>query len=381
MKITGYRSLSTVQDWGRPVGDANGVVTTGVTEVPILLLETDGGLSGVGLGPHEDIKRLFPAVEGEDPRGVMALYDRMLARVFKSGHGGATFGTIAAIDMALWDLKAKMAEEPLWRTVGARDRIVPGYASALCFGLSDELFVSQYRQWAERGFTSAKIKGGRDIDRDLRRLRLVREVLQVNAPRPGIMLDVNEFWGLKEAIRNIAEIEREMDLTWIEEPLRRWDAEGHARVSRAVRAAVATGENLTGLEQFAPLFAAGAVDVVQTGSIWGITHFLRVAAAAHSRNLPVSPVAYHANPAAHAAAAAPNLLCIEVQSFDAPVGLRVDQQIVDGGIVLGDAPGLGIELDEAAIADNRERGDWSHPDGPHVRPSRAGLRLAPERNA
>ncbi|HEX5789178.1 MAG TPA: mandelate racemase/muconate lactonizing enzyme family protein [Woeseiaceae bacterium] len=381
MKITGYRSLLTVQNWGRPIGDANGVIAAGITDVSVLLLETDDGLTGVGLGPHGDIKRVFPAVEGEDPRAVTALYDRMLARVFKSGHGGATFGTIAAVDMALWDLKAKMAGEPLWRTMGARDRLVPGYASALCFGLDDERFVAEYRRWAERGFTSAKIKGGRDIDRDIRRLRLVRDVLAANTPRPGLMLDVNEYWGMKEAIRHLAEIEREIDLTWIEEPLRRWDAEGHARVSRAAKAAVATGENLTGLEQFAPLFAAGAVDIVQTGSIWGITHFLRVAAAAHSRNLPVSPVAYHANPAAHAAAAAPNMLSIEVQCFDAPVGLTVDQQIADGGIVLGDAPGLGIEVDEAAIRANALSGDWANPEGPHVRPSRAGLRLAPERSA
>jgi L-alanine-DL-glutamate epimerase-like enolase superfamily enzyme len=381
MKITGYRSLSTTQAWGRPVGDANGVIRSGVTDVPVLLLETDGGLTGVGLGQHTEIARVFPAVENEDPRAVTALYDRMLARVFKSGHGGVTFGAIAAIDMALWDLKAKMAGEPLWRLLGARDRFVPGYASALCFGLSNDELAAHYRLWAERGFTSAKIKGGRDIERDIRRLRLVRDVLAVNTSRPALMLDVNESWSLKQAIRHITEIEREIDLTWIEEPLRRWDVEGHARISRAVKAAVATGENLTGLEQYAPLLAAGAVDVVQTGSVWGITHFLRVAAAAHAHHLPVSPVAYHANPVAHAAAVVPNMLSIEVQTFDLPAGLRVDQEIADGGIVLGDAPGLGVEVDEAAIRANPLKGDWNDPEGPHVRPGRAGLRLAPDRSA
>ena len=103
MKITGYRSLTTTHDWGRPVGDVNGVVESGVTEVPILVLETDGGLTGIGLGQHVDIARVFPAVEGQDPRAVTALYDSMLAHVFKSGHAGATYGAIAAIDMALWD--------------------------------------------------------------------------------------------------------------------------------------------------------------------------------------------------------------------------------------------------------------------------------------
>lgn len=160
MKITGYRSLTTVHDWGRPIGDVNGLVRSGITDVPILLLETDEGLTGVGLGAHVDIARVFPAVEGEDPRAVSALYDRMLAHVFKSGHAGATYGAIGAVDMALWDLKAKMAGEPLWRTLGARDRFVPGYASGLCMGLEDDDLYALYGEWADRGYTSAKIKGG-----------------------------------------------------------------------------------------------------------------------------------------------------------------------------------------------------------------------------
>lgn len=375
MKITGYRSLSTVHVWGRPVGDVNGVVESGITEVPILILETDSGLTGVGLGQHVDIARVFPAVEGEDPRAVTALYDRMLAHVFKSGHAGATYGAIAAVDMALWDLKAKMADEPLWRTMGARDRFVPGYASGLCYGLNDDAFADLYSRWADLGFNSAKIKGGLDLDRDIRRLLLARDVMSRNAERPAMMLDVNESWSRKQAVRHITEIERQLDLVWIEEPLRRWDAQGHALVSRSIKAAVATGENLTGLDQFQPLFDAKAVDIVQTGSVWGLTHFNRVAIAAHSHNLPISPVGYNANPAAHAAAAAPNMISIEVQDFGFPVGLTVDQQIAEGGIILGDSPGLGIAVDEAAIAANTLSGAWSRPGGPHVRPRRAGLGL------
>ncbi len=378
MKITGYRSLTTVHNWGRPIGDVNGIVKSGITDVPVLLLTTSDGLTGVGLGAHADIERVFPAIEGEDPRAVSTLYDRMLAHVFKTGHAGATYGAIGAVDMALWDLKAKMANEPLWRTLGGRDRFVPGYASGLCQGLDDEQLVELYSKWADRGFTGAKLKGGRDIDRDIRRLLSIREVLKRNTSRPAMMFDVNESWSRKQAIRHIAEIEQHMDLTWIEEPVRRWDAEGHAMIGRAVKAAVATGENLTGLDQYTPLFAAGAVDIVQAGMVWGITHFNRVAMAAHSHNLPVSPVGYNCNPVAHAATAVPNLLTVEVQDFGSPVGLKVDQEIADGGIVLGDTPGLGIEVDEAMILSTRQSGQWAVAGGPHVRPARAGLRLVPE---
>ncbi|HET9666775.1 MAG TPA: hypothetical protein VFP09_08470, partial [Desertimonas sp.] len=180
MKIIGYRTITTAHRWGRPVGDANGAIRSGVTEVPVLLVLTDGGITGIGLGAHTDVARVFPALDGEDPRAVTALYDRMLSYVFKAGHAGATFGAIGALDTAVWDIKAKLAGEPLWRTLGARDRFVPGYASALEIAVDDDALASVYEPWADRGFVSAKIKGGLDTERDISRLRTVRQVLTRN---------------------------------------------------------------------------------------------------------------------------------------------------------------------------------------------------------
>ncbi|MEO7018084.1 MAG: mandelate racemase/muconate lactonizing enzyme family protein [Leifsonia sp.] len=378
MKITGYRSLSTVHDWGRITGDVNGIMPGNTTTIPILIIETDSGIEGVGLGAHADITRVFPAIEGEDPRSVVALYDRMLAWVFKAGHSGSTFGTIGAVDMALWDLKSKMANEPLWRTLGARERFVPGYASGLEFGLSDEDLATLYEDFAERGFKAGKLKGGRDLSRDLPRLRLMRDALSRNARQPALMFDANESWNHAQAARYVSAIEEVEDLTWIEEPLRRWDADGLAALRVKVRAAIASGENLTGLEQYRPLLDANALDIVQVGSVWGITHFLRVATLAHGRDLPVSPVAYNANPIAHAAAAVPNLLTHEVQDLKFPIGLDVDQQFEDGGIVLGDRPGIGIIVDESKIVALPRNLGVTPPSGPHVRPDRAALRMVAE---
>lgn len=377
MRITGYQSLTTVHQWGRPVGDVNGVISEGVTDVPIVLIETDGELTGVGVGSHLDIDRVFPALEGKDPRAVTSLYDQMLAFVFKAGHNGATFGTIGALDMALWDLKAKMADEPLWRTLGAADRFVPGYASGLEYALGDDELVTFYEQWVERGYAAAKLKGGRDVDRDAKRLVSVRDVLRANSDRPAVMYDVNETWGRHQAVRFARHVEEQVDLTWIEEPVRRWDVAGHRAVASGIRSAVASGENLTGLEQYRELLAADAIGVVQAGSVWGITHFLRVSVLALGRDLPVSPVGYDTNPLAHAAAAVPNHLVTEVQDLALPVGLHVDQEITDGGILLGRSPGLGIEVDEALLTASQEVGTWADADGPHVRPGDAGLRFAP----
>lgn len=377
MKITGYRSLCTVHDWGRLTGDVNGVQVGNTTPVPVLILETDSGLEGVGVGAHADVARVFPAIEGEDPRSVVALYDRMLDWVFKAGHSGSTFGTIGAIDMALWDLKAKAAEEPLWRTLGARERFVPGYASGLEYGLTDDELAQLYGRFADRGFKAGKLKGGRDLDRDLPRLEIMREALGRNSRHPAVMFDVNESWNHAQAARFVGAIEKRMDLTWIEEPLRRWDAAGMASLRGKIRAAIASGENLTGLEQYRPLLDANAIDIVQVGSVWGITHFLRVATLAHGHDLPVSPVAFNTNPIAHAAAAMPNVLTHEVQDLGFPIGLDVDQQFDDGGIVLGDRPGIGIIVDEERLSAG---GAATLPTatGPHIRPERAALRLVAE---
>jgi L-alanine-DL-glutamate epimerase-like enolase superfamily enzyme len=378
VKVTGYRSLTTEHDWGRLIGDVNGIMSRPRSEVHVLILETDSELEGVGVGPHGEIDRVFAAVEGEDPRGVSALYDRMLARVFKTGHAGATFGAIGAIDMALWDLKAKAAGEPLWRTLGALDRFIPGYASGLDIALDDDALVRLYEEFADRGFSAGKLKGGRNLEHDRRRLEALRDVLSRNSAHPALMFDANESWNRSQAVRYVTALEREVDLTWVEEPVRRWDAAGLASVRRGIRAAVATGENLTGLEQYRPLLDADAVDIVQVGNVWGITHFLRVAALAHSRDLPVSPVAYHTNPLAHAAAAVPNHLAFEVQGLTSPIGLLVDQEYVDGGIVLGDEPGIGIRVDEDHIDAVQAANPPVAIAGPHVRPGRAGLRLVPD---
>lgn len=378
MKIVGYRVLTTRLEWGRPIGDANGQIADGVTQVPVVLLETDVGLVGVGLGAAVGLERVFPALEGRDPRAVTSLYDRMLAQVFKSGHAGEVFGAIGAFDMALWDLKAKAAEEPLWRLLGASGRFVPGYASALCAPLDDDALVSVYGEFAARGFAAAKVKGGRDWSADLRRLQCVHDVMATNTPHPALMLDVNEVLAPKQAVRYITSIEEKVELVWVEEPVRRWDAAGHAVVSGGIRASVASGENLTGLEQFRPLMERGAVDVVQTGSVWGITHFLRVGTVAHFHDLPVSPVAYETNPLAHAAAAIPNHLVTEVQTLKFPVGLEVDQTFENGGIVLGDSPGLGIQVNEAVIVQTAGRpGESASAEGPQIRARHAGLELYP----
>jgi L-alanine-DL-glutamate epimerase-like enolase superfamily enzyme len=374
LRITGFRKLSTSRPSDFPVGDANGVFMGGSLPTHLVEVTTDVGLTGIGFGSHEALDRVYPAIDGQDPRAVSTLFDRMLAHTFKAGHQGTTYGAISAFDTALWDLKAKAADQPLWRLLGARDRAVPVYASGLCIGLDEEQLATLYRNFAGAGVRSAKLKGGLDVDEDIERLGVVAEAMTVDGRRPALMLDANEAWNPKQAVRYINRIEEDYDLTWIEEPVRRWDVQGLATVSRSVRAAVATGENLTGVEQYMPLLRGGAVDIVQTGN-GGITHFLRVATVAHAFDLPVSVVG-GTMPMAHAAAAVPNHIIAEAQSLTFPAGLLVDQTFQEGHVHLGDAPGIGVEIDESALVPSppMPSGDG----GPWVRPERAGLRLLAE---
>src|SRR4029450_2051419 len=145
-------------------------------------------------------------------------------------------------------------------------------------------------------------------------------------------------------------------------------------------------ENLTGLEQYPPLLAAGAVDIVQTAAVWGITHFLRVAALAHAHDLPVSPVGTTPVGLLHAATSVPNHIASELQDLVPPAGLRLDLTVEDGAFVLGDRPGRGGTGERgggraAVVGAAIERADGAGgggPAGPHVRPARAGQRLVPD---
>ncbi len=163
MRITQYRTMRTRQDWGRLVGDANGVHADGVVDIQLVLVDTDEGITGIGIGPVAELDSVFAAIEGEDPRATVALYDRMLRYSFKPGHSGVVFGTIGALDTALWDIKAKAAGQPLWRLLGGRDRNLLAYGSALDIALSQTELATVYRAYADRGVRAAKLKGGLDV--------------------------------------------------------------------------------------------------------------------------------------------------------------------------------------------------------------------------
>jgi L-alanine-DL-glutamate epimerase-like enolase superfamily enzyme len=291
---------------------------------------------------------------GHDPLAVRGLFERMQRLAFKGGPSGPIGSAIAALDCALWDLRAKLHGVPLWRELGAESGHVAAYASGLDMPLTDEELRAYYLGMAQaHGITAGKLKVGREPERDLERLGIMRDALREGSgiADPGLMIDANEFWSPKQAIRRIGQLEETFDLVWVEEPVRREDHRGLARVSRAIRTSVATGENLTAAHQFVPLLLHEAADVVQVAvQGTGITGALRILDMADAFGLPVALVNSPARYAAHVAAVLPNHLAMEVIDPGPDIVFAADDRLEGGAIVLGEAPGLGITFDEEALA-------------------------------
>lgn len=354
MKITGVRTTLYQFEMTRPLGDANNPRGGKKASHLAVWIDTDAGLSGVTISSGSARRHIHSFVEqllvGSDPRGVKGLWQRMVDRVFKGNNRGLVNDAISAIDVALWDLKAKINGEPLWKTLGASSRRVRAYASGLDMPLNDDELRRFYTDMAGKGINAGKLKVGLDPEADLRRIGIMHDALATSGKQPALMVDANEYWSPKQAIRHVRMFEAHYDLFWAEEPARRWDYRGLRKVSQSINAAVATGENLDHVSEFTPLVANEAVDVIQIGrGASGITGGLQVADLAYAFEIPTSVMNCPGSFMAHFAAALPNHIWMEVFNAGRTVGMQVDTRIEDGWIVLGDTPGIGITFDEALI--------------------------------
>jgi L-alanine-DL-glutamate epimerase-like enolase superfamily enzyme len=321
----------------------------------VVELRTDTGPDGLSVAravAAPGIRQLAcDVLLGRDPRGVTALWQDMIEVLRREPERASRRGA-AALDLALWDLKAKAAGEPLWKTLGgARPRANAHAVGSLA--LSDDQLPGQLLSWArEHGVRGAKLEVGLDEESDLRRLGILRRVLAGATPDPVLAIDAGERWSPKEAIRRIGELEAQFDLGWVEAPARQHDFAGLKRVSEAVRAAVCAGRGLAGLEAFLPHFHHHALDIVQidVGEL-GVTGALQLADAAYGYELPVILAAAPGNLHAHLSSAMPYFMSMEVRDARPPEPfLGTDVRIEAGAAVAGDAPGLGLAIDRAALA-------------------------------
>ena len=379
MKLTEIKTHIYEVDMPRKMGDANSPRGRKRSSNVILELITDEGLTGIsttGFSTIPFIKSMFNTVlVNEDPVQVRGLWKRMIEIAFKGGHYGVVNDAISALDIALWDLKAKINNEPLWKTLGGLNPKVKSYASGIEMPLSDHDLKKWYESMAAMGVDGGKINVGLNQDDDIRRIGIMKEALSVNTPNPMLLIDSNEYWSPKQAIRFIREIEEHFDITWAEEPARRWDFIGLKKISDSVKTAVCAGENIDTLGEFLPYFHHQSADIIQVSSgMGGITCALQIADAAYGFDLPVTLGGSAGHLHAHLATSIPNFMIMEVSSeFPDPV-LSTEIKFEEGNAILGNEPGIGFKINWDKLEDLKtENPSRVSGPSPYGRRSGAGL--------
>jgi L-alanine-DL-glutamate epimerase-like enolase superfamily enzyme len=293
---------------------------------------------------------LCPAVIGRDALDPPARWRDMVRAVRNVGRPGVASMAIAAVDIALWDLKARLLEVPLCRLLGQSHERVAVYGSGGFTSQTDDELAGQLGGWVhDEGIPRVKMKigtaWGSRPDRDRERVALARRTIGEAA---DLYVDANGAYSRKQAIR-LAGGFADQGVTWFEEPVSSDDLAGLAEVRRHVDLDVAAGEYGYDLVYFERMGAAGAVDVLQAdvSRCAGITEWLRVAAVAAAHGLEISA---HCAPALHLhpACAVPNIRHLEYFADH----VRVDRLLFDGPVRPADGtlepdrsrPGLGLEL-------------------------------------
>ena len=344
-----------------PISDAK--VLTGrqkpMTEIVFLFAEitTDDGHSGIGFsyskragGPaqYAHAKEIAGNLLGEDPSDIGRIYQKLLWAGASVGRSGVATQAIAALDIALYDLKAKRAALPLSKLLGAyRDSVQTYNTSGGFLQAPVEEVRERASQSLAEGIDGIKIKVGHpDSKVDLARVSAVREHLGPDVP---FMVDANQQWDRPTAMRMGRALEQ-FNLVWIEEPLDAYDAEGHAQLAQALDTSIATGEMLSSVSEHIGLITNRSVDIIQPDAprIGGITPFLRLAALADQAGLQLAPhfaMEIHL----HLAAGYPREPWVEHFEWLNPLfNERLETR--DGRMIVPNRPGLGFTLSEQALA-------------------------------
>ncbi|MGA7205420.1 MAG: mandelate racemase/muconate lactonizing enzyme family protein [Specibacter sp.] len=344
-----------------PVSDAK--VLTGrqkpMGEVMFLFTEirTADGTEGIGFsyskraggpGQFAHAREIAGELLGEDANDIQRLWTKLAWAGASVGRSGLATQAIASMDIALWDLKAKRANLPLAKLLGAhRD-------SVRCYNTSGGFLHTPLEQVLENadatianGIGGIKIKVGHpDSAVDLARVTAVRERIGENFP---LMVDANQQWDRATAQR-MGRILEEFNLNWIEEPLDAYDATGHAALAASLDTPIATGEMLASVAEHQELIRHHSADIIQPDAprIGGISQFLKLAALADNSGLDLAPhfaMEIHL----HLAAAYPREPWVEHFDWLEPLfNERLETR--NGRMLVPSRPGLGITLTGQARA-------------------------------
>jgi L-alanine-DL-glutamate epimerase-like enolase superfamily enzyme len=293
---------------------------------------------------------LSGVVKGQDAMSPAASWNAMVARTRNLGRPGIVSMAISAVDIALWDLKARLLNLPLATLLGAVRKSVPIYGSGGFTSYSDVQLQRQLAGWVERGISRVKMKIGRDAEADVRRVREARGTIGESAE---LFVDANGAYSRKQALQQ-AQRFAAFNVRWFEEPVSSDDLAGLRLLCNRGPAGmdVAAGEYGYNAGYFRRMLAAGAVDVLQADATRcaGVTGFLQASALCEAHNLPLSA---HTAPSVHTHVGCAATPLRHLEYFHDHV--RIENMFFDGvrSPVNGELrpdfslPGMGIELKRA----------------------------------
>ena len=364
MKIVNIETTSLYYPHGKPIQDATIPPPTqeesGRSQL-FVHIYTDEGIEGLGMtylspGTKDVIENaLKNLLIGKDPLDIEKLWTEMYWAVRGYGRKGIAFCAISAVDIGLWDLKAKSVNLPLYKFLGAYTDSVPVYGSGGWTNFSEQELVKEMTDYVESGIPKVKMKVGKDFGQsereDIQRVEAVRKAVGDDV---ALYIDANNGYYRKQSIYMAKEFEQ-YQVGWLEEPLIPDDIEGMAEIAKATSIPIATGEHEYTKYGFRELIERGAADIVQPdiGRVGGVTEWLKVAHLAHAFNLPVAP---HALQLAHlhVACATPNLKVVEYMNValegDSIWYTEFPKQKNGSWTPFHDKPGLGLELDHYAVS-------------------------------
>ena len=314
------------------------------------------------------VEILKPMLIGQDPRNIEKLWDEMFKLNHSVGWTTAGWGrpqimtAIAGVDIALWDIKGKSANMPVYQLLGGTKNIVPCYVTGGYYqdGKTVSDLVEECESYVDMGYNAIKLKIGHvSVEEDFERIRAVRESL---GKEIDLMLDVNEGYDVETAIRAAKKMEP-LDIRWLEEPVHWYDCvEGLSKVASSTSIPIASGESASNRWLARDLILRGGIQVMQFDSTRsaGISECLKVAAMCSIQNVKLAP---HHDPQVHGHIVAALPIGEIVETF--PSGDRdpiweelfsIRPEIIDGQLHLLDRPGWGVEIDESIL---EKRGTWA----------------------
>src|SRR5919112_582211 len=361
MKITGTKTQTVELPADEPLAGA-AENPNGKRPIVTLRVQTDAGAEGIGVAYFggaltrtlaHAIDELGALIAGDDPVLVEAVHQKLKnAAGGSAGPGGIYHLALSAIDIALWDLRAKSVDLPLWKLLGGARERVPTYASgALMRGLSLDRVVKAAVTLKEKGWREMKtqlaLPGETTPAIEVERMVKIREAI---GPDIKLMCDINQRWRPEQAIDIGKRVEDAgVGLFWLEDVTTHDDYAGIARVNAALATPICGGELVYGIVPFRHMIEPRAVDFVMIDLVraGGVTPWLKIAGMAEAFNLPVVS---HVIPEFHCQliAAAPNGLTVEYMGWMLKLFAETPS-VGKGEMILTEKPGFGLEFDKAAI--------------------------------